>query len=424
MIDDLFLEASKRSIPIEVYRINSKGCSIKMFEKELETYEVADVSTYNIKAKINNKIVQMDLDNINNPSRILDTLESIAISVDDESEEELAKNEDKIDGIETYTELDLNQVVNDFIEIYKLKDEYRLLDKITLYFNSSYVERAIINSLGTDLKDSNYIIDLSAEVIVKDGEKVQTGYFELPLKKYDIQLFKRKTVSLIEDTITKLNCSSQASSKYKVLLNNECVYEIINSLSEAFTEEQISKKVSPFTDKYQKKIFSDKITIVEDPSNSQYIGKRLFDDEGTPTYFKKIVEKGVFTSKLYNNKYASKANTTSTGNSYGVRNMYITPGNKTNDELLEEMKNGILIDNIEGLHAGFNKTTGNFSLQAEGYLIENGKKVKPLNMIVISTDIFELLSNVIEVGNDLEFFSINGGAPSLLVDNITIAGKD
>ena len=77
-----------------------------------------------------------------------------------------------------------------------------------------------------------------------------------------------------------------------------------------------------------------------------------------------------------------------------------------------------------GFHAGVDKKTGVISVQAEGILVENGKLTKGLNMIILSTNIFEVFKNVCEVGNDLtkEYLSVT--APSLLLENITIAGKE
>ena len=103
--------------------------------------------------------------------------------------------------------------------------------------------------------------------------------------------------------------------------------------------------------------------------------------------------------------------------------MYIKPGKKTFDELLLNMHDGIIIDEVYGTHAGINQKTGTISLQAEGFTVKNGKIDKPLNMIILSTDIKELLNNVIEIGNDLKFFDEQMGMPSLLIDNITVAGR-
>ena len=92
--------------------------------------------------------------------------------------------------------------------------------------------------------------------------------------------------------------------------------------------------------------------------------------------------------------------------------------------MIKKLNNGIIIDEAYGFHAGVDKKTGVISVQAEGILVENGKLTKGLNMIILSTNIFEVFKNVCEVGNDLtkEYLSVT--APSLLLENITIAGKE
>ena len=228
---------------------------------------------------------------------------------------------------------------------------------------------------------------------------------------------------LIKEAIDKEKSDSLETKKYNILLDSRCTSQLLNHFSSIYMAEEINKNKSILTNKFNEKVFSDIITIVEDPTNENYIGKRIFDDEGTKTCYKEIIKDGVFVTKLYDNKSALKDNVKSTGNSFGTRNMYIVPGILDKDALLNKLDNGIYINSIEGLHAGVNKTTGDISLQAEGYIIENGKKKQSLNMIILSTNIFELFNNVIEVGNDLEFISKQGSAPSLLINDITIAGN-
>ena len=199
--------------------------------------------------------------------------------------------------------------------------------------------------------------------------------------------------------------------------------KILKAFSEMFKKELIDKNLSPLMDKINTKVFSDKINIVEDPTNEKLVGKRLFDNEGVTTYYKEIVSNGKFITSLYDNKTAKKDNVKSTGNSYGVRNLYIVPGDLSEKELITKLDNGIYIDNVTGLHAGINFLTTNISLQSAGYTIKNGKKDKALKMIILSTTLFELLNNVIEIGNNLEFYSSTCGSPSILFKNISIAGN-
>ena len=171
-------------------------------------------------------------------------------------------------------------------------------------------------------------------------------------------------------------------------------------------------------------MFSNKITIVEDPLNISLVGTRIFDMEGNATYYKELIKDGKFITKLYDNKNAIIEDKKSTGTSGGVRNMYIVPGSNSYEELIKKMDNGIIIDLLEGLHAGANTITGELSLQASGYEIKEGKISKALKLIIMQTTLKELFNKVIDIGNDLEMFSVTGGSPSILFNDITIVGKE
>ena len=89
----------------------------------------------------------------------------------------------------------------------------------------------------------------------------------------------------------------------------------------------------------------------------------------------------------------------------------------------QDLNNGIIIDELMGLHSGIDLKSGNISLQAEGYEVINGSIKKGLNMIILATNLFELFSNIVEIGNDLSDSDLCVSSPSILVNNITIAGK-
>ena len=50
------------------------------------------------------------------------------------------------------------------------------------------------------------------------------------------------------------------------------------------------KKTSCLAEKINNKVFSEKLTIVEEPLNEKYPGHTLFDKEGTEPYNKKIID--------------------------------------------------------------------------------------------------------------------------------------
>ena len=93
--------------------------------------------------------------------------------------------------------------------------------------------------------------------------------------------------------------------------------------------------------------------------------------------------------------------------------------------MIEGIENGIYITNLAGLHSGLNPVSGEFSLSAEGYEIINGKISRPINQITIAGNFFDLLKNIEDIGNDLEFtLPGNGhfGSPSIKVKSLSVSG--
>ena len=70
-----------------------------------------------------------------------------------------------------------------------------------------------------------------------------------------------------------------------------------------------------------------------------------------------------------------------------------------------------------------NEQSGNFSLQSTGYLVKDGKRDRPLDLITISGNLLEVFNDVLEVGSDIETSPSGVSAPSLLIKKIAVSGK-
>lgn len=425
MIEKLLKRAKEEKLDLEIYSIKNNETTIEYLEEKMVNFKIQNIKKYKIKAIVDGIAVEITTLDISSPDDIIEQLK-IARKLTDELDEVTLATKEKIELKDRKVlSFDTNEIKNNLKSFnHELKEKYSEVFSIRSEFNFEQDDYEIYNTNGTNLKDSNYHAYYYTDVVLKINEQNLEFYRFLMDKNLDFEKFKRKVEEDLINTLNKVGAKSIVTDKYDILLENKSVYDILNALAMDFHARNISKKQSVFTDKLGEKIFSNKINIVEDPANDKLIGTRLFDDEGVKTYFKKIVDKGVFTTELYDKKYARKDNVKSTGNSYGVRNLYIEPGKKSEDELLEKVEKGIYVEKLLGIHSGINHLTGDMSIQCEGFKIENGKKTIPVNQIVLSTNIFELFGNVKEIANNLEFFGSTGGAPSMLINNITIAGKE
>ena len=91
------------------------------------------------------------------------------------------------------------------------------------------------------------------------------------------------------------------------------------------------------------------------------------------------------------------------------------------EQLFEKVKNGVYITEINGLHAGLDPRSGDFSLQASGYFVTNGKKAGPLTLITVSGNLVKLFNDVIAVGNNSKLTLSSIDTPSIAFKNVGVS---
>lgn len=172
---------------------------------------------------------------------------------------------------------------------------------------------------------------------------------------------------------------------------------------------------------------------MDDPLLKGGLATCPFDDEGVASRTKAVIENGKLTTLLHNLKTARKAGVQSTGNAskagytapieVSPSNFFFKPGEKTLDEMMADIGNGLVITEVSGLHAGANVVSGDFSLLAQGYTVVDGKKGAPVERVTVAGNFFDLLKNIRAVGSDLIFPGSPFGSPSVDIGEITVAGE-
>jgi PmbA protein len=220
-----------------------------------------------------------------------------------------------------------------------------------------------------------------------------------------------------------------------VVFSADAMTSLLSTFIGVFSAEAVQKGFSLLKGKLGEAIAAPCISIRDDPLLDYKPGSAAFDDEGTAACNKAIVEKGVLKTFLHNRKTARKDGVASTGNGFkaGLKasvgisptNCYIEPSDTGLDSLLaglEPSKTGLLIDDLEGLHAGANAVSGDFSLSASGFLIEGGRKGRAVEQIVVAGNFFSLLKDILAVGSDISFKG-SISSPSVLVKSLSVSGQ-
>jgi PmbA protein len=169
------------------------------------------------------------------------------------------------------------------------------------------------------------------------------------------------------------------------------------------------------------------VDLVEDPTRARTSGSKPFDAEGLPVSVRHILEDGVLQGWTLDLASARKLGMKSTGNaSRGVGsppspasgNMALLGGVKTREALIADMGTGLLVTGLIG--STISPTTGDYSRGANGFWVENGQIMYPVNECTIAGNLHQMLAGLIPANDGRAHLSRI--IPSLLVESMVIAG--
>lgn len=293
----------------------------------------------------------------------------------------------------------------------------------------------LINSKG--LRLSNSVSNCGAyvcSVIQKDGEAQDGFEWTLDIEGDDLKSISEKAT---KNAMDKLGGVSTETGKYDIIISGKRMRDLLSAYSSAFSAKQAQLGMSRLRGKEGEKIAADIITVIDDPMREGTTVQTNFDGEGVATYKKSVIENGVLTTLLYDLTTADKAGRKSTGNgqrgSYSSAvnicpyNFYIKGGEKSFDELLGMLKDGLYITEFKGMHAGCNSVTGDFSIESAGFRVRDGKICEAVKAFTVAGNFFDVIKNIECISNDVSFGMSGGftcfGSPDVLLRGASIAGK-
>ena len=423
---------------VELYVFENRSLNISLFHGEVDNY--SDNNGYSIMARglLNGKCgsASCDVWNAEKAKYLIKEMVANAKVIENDDPIFIFKGSEKYKKVNTFNK-DLEKVTNDqimanLLEIEKTCKELdpRIIEVAGTEYSQVSEKVTLVNSNGLNLVQKNNYYYFVAQCVAKEGEQTKSGYdffFENDFSKFDAKKYAKKVVDL---TVAQLGGEACESKKYKAILHPDVVTSLMKAYIGHANAEEVQKQSSLFIGKVGQKIASKKVTIEDRPLQKNPFA-RWFDDEGVATYNKPIIKNGVLETYLYNLTTAAKAGVQTTGNGSGGGSkkgisstfLYLKPGKKNLDQLFAEVGEGVYITDVSGLHAGLNPQSGNFSLQSTGFMIENGKKGKPLDLITVSGNLLDAFQDIIEVGNDVAVSPSGVSAESVLIKKISVSGK-
>lgn len=317
-----------------------------------------------------------------------------------------------VDTIDAKTKIDLaQQVLN---EAYG-KDE-RIIS-VSSYYSDNISNGIMVMSNGFRGDTKGTRLSLVAEVSVKSETGRPNAYWH----ENDRFFNKLKKTGIgekaLQRALNKINPKKILSGRYPVIIENRVAGNIASPIYESLLGSNLYNKQSFLIGKENKQITSSLLTINDDPFIPSGAGSRLFDEEGLAAVKRPVIDKGVLKNYFIDNYYGRKLGMKPTSGSSS--NIVFNTGSRGREEMIMALKKGVLITGFIG--GNCNGSTGDFSYGIEGFFIQEGKIIHPVNEMNITGNMNNFWFSLVELGNDI-LVNESLRTPSLLFEDVELSG--
>ena len=320
---------------------------------------------------------------------------------------------------------DESHVENDKkIDYLRELEEAASIDKKIVNTESGFTENKsnfiLANSDGFCNGYRSSSFSASCVTVAKDENSMERDY-EFTSKCHLNDIIDPKNLGKIaaEQTIKKLSPKKIGSDKISIIFDKRIAKGLLSSFASAISSSAIARGTSFLKDKIDQQIFSSSINIFDKPDLVKGMGSQCFDSEGVKSEALKLVERGFLKEYLVDTYSGKKLNLRSNGRSGGSTNLYFENGQISFEELLKIHSRSLYI--TETIGHGTNLVTGDYSVGANGFLVENGELKYPVSEITIAGNFNDMFKSI-TLANDLDFkYSVN--SPTMMIEGMTVAGK-
>ncbi|MCK5760233.1 MAG: TldD/PmbA family protein [Candidatus Delongbacteria bacterium] len=430
-MEKLFKQIRDKYDQSEVYYSSAESVTVSIANGKLDSIETKKEGGYSIRTFKDGIMGFANSNQIEDPKPILESLD-ISLLGKVEADVDLPKPE-KLPELDTYNneiEIVTSETINQSCEnMYKyLKN--KLDTEISTYGWKGVFKQKLLNSKGIDYNEKKSYSGMYARLDYPGGGGSMMKLFQ---SKGTPDFCEKELDKLIElyksgETIVK-----PEGGKMKVLFMPNTVYALIWRLYAAAQADSVDQGTSILKERIGEQIFSDKITIYNDPLNDEYPGAQAFDGEGIVNKRNYIVDKGVFKSFYGNLKFCKKIGIEPTGGASrgswtsqpasSLSNLYLEPGNYSFDEIIKKIDKGIIIFGALGAHSG-NIPNGDLSIGINpGLYVENGKIMGRVKDAMVAGNVYDIMKNIVAVGDKAQPGNMVTSPPILIDDlNVSIKG--
>ena len=424
----------------EVYYVGGESFQTRARDGEIDSYQVSASEGLSLRGTVGGRMGYASTEAFDDEAiaQLVEGVKESAALVETDVQDEIFAGEKEYPTLEEVP-TDLDQVSADkklelCLELEKLAHEGDVrITKADAMLSTRKSVRRLKNSYGLDLSSEGSAFSAYASAIaVEDGSTADGGERAQGHMIADLDV-KKVAENAVQDAIGQLHGEPVATGEYRVIMDRHAMSALLRTFSGVFSAESAQQNLSLLKGKEGTVVAADIVTLMDDPLFPGGLNSRTFDAEGSASRTKAVIDKGVLTTLLHTRKTAKKQGVEPTGNAnrmgysaavhVGPTNMFLKPGEKSLDELMADVGEGLVITGLSGLHAGANPASGDFSLLSNGYTVEGGKRGKAVERVTVAGNFYEVLKSIRAVGSDLELPLSGVDSPSVDIGTLKVSGK-
>ncbi len=295
-----------------------------------------------------------------------------------------------------------------------------------------YIDQSLyLNHLGTKcIEKSKAYACYTAALLEKSGKQSMHVHQSLTRKFNELNPNECIDVSY-EHALGLLEGSAIKTGHYDIVFSTDKLAQFFNVFSGLFSAKAAINDMNPWKNKVDTEVASSMLTMVDSPLLESGFAYSMFDGEGNMMSETPLIKDGVL-SGFFHNSYTAKklghANsfnaTRSPKSSLGVGGTNKVISSVESDDTSFDKGTYFEIISEQGMYSGSDAISGDFSFAASGYLVENGKRVRPVKGVTVSGNFYKTIKEISNIGHlvhsntSATFFS-----PKIRFAGLSVAGE-
>lgn len=309
-----------------------------------------------------------------------------------------------------------------------LREDKRVKQVVFASYTEREVDLTLASTQGAIGGYRRGVAGVIASVVMQEGESLKQSWDAEWVRSLESLDPAHTALDFTQRTGRLLGARPLPTGRYTAYFEPKAFADLLFAFWPLWSGKAVMEGKSRLAGRLGQQVASGLFTLIDDPTMPDGLATRPFDAEGTPGKPVPLVEDGVLKNFLTYSETArglALPNTGHAARSYRSvlttlpSNLYVKPGAGL------EMRDGVIVAEVMGVHAGTNAISGDFSVQALGLRVEGGEIAYPVENFAVAGDFLTLLLNISAIDSTLKWALMGRmavGAPTVEVAELSFAG--